>query len=122
MASAFCLMSPTFYGLPGGSDGKESACSAGGLGAIPGSGRTPGGGNGFPLQYSGLESPTDRGAWWAAVRGGTEEWDEAGRPAHTLPLLLPPPPRRRRLLHGESVESLFRPSSSRLRSVQHGGP
>ena len=55
--------------FPGGSDGKESACSAGDLGLIPGSGRCPGEGNGYPLQYSCLENPTDRGAWWAAVRG-----------------------------------------------------
>ena len=47
---------------PGGSDGKESACSAGDLGSIPGSGRSPGEGNGYPLQYSCLENPMDRGA------------------------------------------------------------
>ena len=52
-------------GCPGGSVGKESACDAGDLGPIPGSGRSPGEGNGNPLQYSGLESPMDRGAWWA---------------------------------------------------------
>ena len=49
--------------------GKESACSAGGLGSIPGSGRSPGEGNGNPLQYSCLENPMDRGAWWATVHG-----------------------------------------------------
>ena len=46
--------------FPGGSDGKESACNAGDEGSIPGSGRSPGEGNGNPLQYSCLESPTDR--------------------------------------------------------------
>ena len=49
------------------SDGKESTCNAGDLGLIPGSGRTPGEGNGNPLQYSCLENPMDRGAWWATV-------------------------------------------------------
>ena len=56
-------------GFPGGSDGKESACSAGDQGSIPGSGRSPGAGNGNPLQYSCLENPMDRGAWWATVHG-----------------------------------------------------
>ena len=50
-------------GLPGGSDGKKSACNAGGLGLIPGLGRSPGGGHGNPFQYSCLENPMDREAW-----------------------------------------------------------
>ena len=50
-------------GFPGGSDGKESACNAGDLGSIPGSGRSPGEGNGNPLQYSCLENPMEGGAW-----------------------------------------------------------
>ena len=45
-------------GFPGDSEGKASACSAGDLGSIPGSGRSPGEGNGSPLQYSCLENPT----------------------------------------------------------------
>ena len=49
--------------LPGDSDGKESACNAGDLGSIPGLGRSPGEGNSYPLQYSSLENPMDRGAW-----------------------------------------------------------
>ena len=49
-------------GLPGGSDGKESACNAGDPGSIPGLGRSPGEGNGNPLQYSCLENPIERGA------------------------------------------------------------
>ena len=49
-------------GFPGGSVGKESACNVGDLGSIPGSGRSPGEGNGNPLQCSGLENPRDRGA------------------------------------------------------------
>ena len=52
-----------FGGFPGGSDGKASACNAGDLGSIPGLGRSPGEGNGNPLQYSCLENPMDRGAW-----------------------------------------------------------
>ena len=55
--------------FPGGSDGKESACNAGDLGSIPGSGRSPGEGTGYPLQYSGLENSMDRGAWQAIVNG-----------------------------------------------------
>ena len=55
-------------GFPGGSDGKECACDAGDLGLIPGSGRSPGEGDGYPLQYSCLENPMDRGAWRATVQ------------------------------------------------------
>ena len=58
--------------FPGGSDGKESACNAGNLGLIPGSGRSPREGNGNPLQYSCLENPKDRGAWQATVHGVTK--------------------------------------------------
>jgi len=54
-------------GFPGGSDGKESACNVGDLGLIPGLGRSPAVGNGDSLQYSCLENPMDRGAWWAAI-------------------------------------------------------
>ena len=53
----------------GGSVGQESACSAGDQGLIPGLGRSPGEGNGSPLQYSSLQNPMDRGAWWATVHG-----------------------------------------------------
>ena len=55
------------WGFPGGSDGKEPAFDAEDLGSIPGLGRPPGGEHGYPLQYSCLENPMDRGAWWAAV-------------------------------------------------------
>ena len=55
-----------------GSDSKASAYNAGGPGSIPGSGRSPGEGNGNPLQYSCLESPMDGGAWKAAVHGVAE--------------------------------------------------
>ena len=49
--------------------GKASACNAGDLGPTPGSGRSPGAGNGNPLQCSCLENPMDGGAWWAIVHG-----------------------------------------------------
>ena len=55
--------------FPGGSDSKESACSAGDLASIPGLGRSPGEGNGNPLQYSCLENPMNGGAWQATVHG-----------------------------------------------------
>ena len=56
-------------GFPGGSEVKASASNMGDLGSIPGSGRSPGEGNGNPLQYSCLENPMDGGAWWATVHG-----------------------------------------------------
>ena len=55
--------------FPRGSDGKASVYNAGDPGSIPGSGRSPGEGNGNPLQYSCLENPMDRGAWLATVHG-----------------------------------------------------
>ena len=55
--------------FPGGSDGKASAYNEGHLGSIPGSGRSPGEGNGNPLQCSCLENPMDGGAWLATVHG-----------------------------------------------------
>ena len=62
-------------GFPNTSVGKESACNAVDTGdgsSIPGSGRCPAEGNGNPLQYSCLENPMDRGAWWATVHGVTK--------------------------------------------------
>ena len=59
-------------GLPWWLSGKESACNAGDVSLIPGSGRSPGEGNGNPLQYSCLGNPVDRGAWQAIVHGVTE--------------------------------------------------
>ena len=58
-------------GFPG-SEGKASARNVGCPGSIPGSGRSPGKGNGNPLQYSCLENPMDGGAWWATVHGDTK--------------------------------------------------
>ena len=70
-----CLATPRDVG-DYGSDGEESAHSAGDVGSTPGSGRSPGEGNGNPLQYSCLENPMDRGAWWAMVHGVTKSWPQ----------------------------------------------
>ena len=60
--------------FPCGSAGKESAHNAGDLGSIPGLGRSPGEGNGYLLQCSGLENSKDREAWWATVHGVAKSW------------------------------------------------
>ena len=57
-------------GFPGGSEGKDSACHVGNPGLIPGSGRSPGEGNGYLLQYSCLKNFLDRGTWRATIHGG----------------------------------------------------
>ena len=62
---------PTF---PDGSDGKQSACKAGDLGSIPGLGRRPGEGTGYPLQSSGWENSMDRGAWQATTLDTSKSW------------------------------------------------
>ena len=59
------------YGV---SDGKESACSVGDPDLIPGLGRSPGEGNGYPFWYSCLESSVYRRAWWAIVQGVAQSW------------------------------------------------
>ena len=69
---------PNAGGLPGGANGKEPACQGRrhrDVGSIPGSGRSPRGGHGNPLQYSCLENPTDRGAWEDYSPQGLEEPD-----------------------------------------------
>ena len=66
-------------GFPDGSNGKESACSGGVLGSIPGAGRSPGEWNGYPFQYSWLENSMARGAWWATVHRVAKEWDTTER-------------------------------------------
>ena len=60
--------------VPGGSDGKVSVYNAGYLGSIPGLGRTPGEGNGNPLQYPCLENPMDGRAWNTTVHGVAKSW------------------------------------------------
>ena len=79
---AFCLQACLLIAvslflpcLPGGSDGKVSTCSAGNLDLIPGSERSPREENGYPLQYSCLENPMDRGTWQAYSPGGHKELD-----------------------------------------------
>ena len=61
--------------IPGGLEGKASACNAGDLASIPGWGRSPEEGNGNPLQYSCLGNPIARGTWWATVHGVNKESD-----------------------------------------------
>ena len=73
-------------GLPGSSVGQESASSAGDLGSIPVSGRSPGEGNDKPIQYSCLENPMDRGTWQATVH-------EVARVRHDLAMKPPQAPR-----------------------------
>ena len=67
----FCLASCFSFsdipGFPGGLEDKASAHNAGDLGSIPGLGRSPGEGKGYPVQYSGLENSMGRGLWWAIV-------------------------------------------------------
>ena len=63
---------------------KTPAASAGDVGSIPGLGRSSGGGNGNPLQYSCLENPMDRDAWWAIVHGVTKSQTRLSTHAHTI--------------------------------------
>ena len=76
-------------GFPGGSDGKKSACGAGDPGLIPGSGRSPGEGNGNPLQYSCLENPMDGGAWQATAHGVAKSWTQLSDFAFTINNCMP---------------------------------
>ena len=61
-------------GVPRWFSGKESVCNAGDLGLTPGSGRSPGEGNGNPLQYPCLGNPMDRGAWWGYSMESQRSW------------------------------------------------
>ena len=79
-----CFNAVNFPIFPGGSDSKESAFNAGDQGLIPESERSPGEGNGNSLQYSCLENPMDRVAWWATVHG-------VARVGHDLATEPPPP-------------------------------
>ena len=84
-----CKLFISYWGIadsPGflaGSDSKESACSAGDPGLIPGSGSIRGEGNGYPLQYSCLENSMDRGDWWATVLGATKSQTRLSAHTHT---------------------------------------
>ena len=71
----------TNLGFPGDSDNKESTCSAGDLGSIPGLVRFPGEGNGYPLQYSCLENTMARETWRATVHGIAKTWTWPSRPS-----------------------------------------
>ena len=70
-------------GFPGGSEVKASAWNAGDPGSIPGSGRSPGEGNGNPLQYSCQENPMEGRAWQATVHGVTKSWTQLSYFTHT---------------------------------------
>ena len=67
--SSFYVLKVCDWDFPGGSDCKESAYNVGNPASLPGSGRSPGEGNGNPLQYSCLENPMDGGGWQATVHG-----------------------------------------------------
>ena len=81
----FFYVIPFVLGFPHSSVGRESACNAGNSGSVSGLGRSPGEGNGKPLQYSCLENLMDRGALWAIVHG-------VARVGHDLATKPPPPP------------------------------
>ena len=68
------IQKDTYTSFPGGLGDKETTCNAGDTGLIPGSGRSPGEGSGYPLQYSCLENPMDRGAWQATAHRVTKSW------------------------------------------------
>ena len=68
------IHNPKGKGYPGGSDNKESSCNVGDPGSTAGSGRSPGEGNGNPLQCSCLGNCMDREAWWALVHGAAKSW------------------------------------------------
>ena len=63
-----------YEGFPGGSVVKNLPANTGDVGLINGSGRSPGEGNGNPLQYSCLKNPRERGAWWATIHGVSKNW------------------------------------------------
>ena len=82
---SLCLIGSAFiWGCPGGSEVKASACNVGDLCSIPGSGRSPGEGNGNPLQYSCLENLMDGGAWRATVHRVAKRWTQLSDVTFTL--------------------------------------
>ena len=88
--SGFTCYLRSFEDFPGGSDAKASVYNAGDLGSSPGLGRSPGEGNGNPLQYYCLENPMDRGAWWATIHGVAESWTQLSTIAHSTIFILVP--------------------------------
>ena len=103
--TSFSLGVPVCSGLSQWLSSKESACNAGipgDRGLIPASGRSPGGGNGNPLQCSWLENPMDREAWWATVHGVAKSWIRARKCAFTQ---LPSIPRSGMLLGRSRAET-----------------
>ena len=68
----YALYVSVLWDFPGGSVVKNPPANSGDTGAVSGLGRSPGGGNGNPLQHCCLENPIDRGAWWATVHGITK--------------------------------------------------
>ena len=110
-------------GFSDGSEGKESACNAGNTGdagdagSIPGSGRSPGEGNGNSLQHSCLGNPMGRGAWLATVHGVAKSWTRPNEEAHTQRQFKPGPaeetwpPQGRNL--GKSGTTTWRKSAQR---------
>ena len=86
---SFLYSSSVYSGFPGGSEVKASACNAGNLSSIPGLARSPGEGNGNPLQYSYPENPMDGGAWWATVHGVAESQTQLSDFTHFCVFLLP---------------------------------
>ena len=110
ISSSVCLVS--------GSDGKESACSVGDLGLIPGSERSPGEGNGSPRQYPCLESPMDRGAWRATVHGVAGS-DTTERLSLSLPGLSLPPPGEYPSLSTPSLFTYWEPEKQLNNPIRH---
>ena len=84
----YFLLSSHTSGFPGGSEVKASARNARNLGSIPGSGISPGEGNGNPLQYSCLKNPMDRGAWRATVHGVAKSWTRLSDFTFTLEVFM----------------------------------
>ena len=84
----FFLYINILLSFPGGSEVKNPLANAGDASSIPGLGRFPGGGCGNPLQYSCLQNPMDREAWWAIVNRVTNSWTQLSEHTHNILLLL----------------------------------
>ena len=87
LVSSSSFNSNALLGLPWWSVVKTPPAIAGDVGSYPGLGRSPGEGNGNPLQYSCLRNPKDRGAWWATQRGHKESDTTKRLSTHTCPAL-----------------------------------